>query len=291
MIPAAFEYFAPRTLKEALQLLNQYGEEAKLLAGGQSLLPLMKLRLGRPKVVIDLNRIPGLAKIRQTNGEFHLGAMTRHAAVEESKLLGKSLRILAETARGIGDPQVRNMGTIGGSLAHADPAADYPTVASALRARLHLQSAAAERWIGAEGFFLDMMTTALEPNEMITEVLFPKLPPRTGAVYLKLERKAGDFATVGVAAVVTMDGDSRCREASVFIGAVGPKPVCAREAGEKLAGKQLTDELLDEAADSAALATDPETDLRGTREYKRAVTRVYAARALKEAVRRAGGQS
>jgi carbon-monoxide dehydrogenase medium subunit len=290
MIPAAFEYFAPRNLKEALQLLNQYGEEGKLLAGGQSLLPLMKLRLGRPKVVIDLNRIPGLAKIRQTGGEFHLGSMTRHSAVEESKLLGKSLRILVETARGIGDPQVRNMGTIGGSLAHADPAADYPTVASALRARLHLQSASGERWIGAEEFFLDMMTTALEPNEMITEVLFPKLPPGTGAAYVKLERKAGDFATVGVAAIVTLDGGSICKSASVFVGAVGPKPIHAREAGEKLAGKQLTDELVDQSAESAALAADPETDLRGTREYKRAVTRVYAAKAIKEAGRRAGGK-
>jgi carbon-monoxide dehydrogenase medium subunit len=268
--------------------LDQHGEEAKLLAGGQSLLPLMKLRLGRPKVLIDINRIRGLGKIRETNGEIRLGAMTRHVAVEESKLLRKKLAILPETAEWIGDPQVRNMGTIGGSLAHADPAADYPTVASALKARLRLQSSKGERWVGAEDFFLDMMTTALEPAEMITEVVFPKLPPHTGAVYLKLERKAGDFATVGVAAIVSLDQDSRCLESRIFVGAVGPKPTRMTSAEERLVGKQMAQTLIDEASQAAALATDPETDLRGSREYKRAMTQVYTARALRQAFRRAG---
>ena len=291
MIPAPFDYFAPRTLKEALTLLNQHGEEAKLLAGGQSLLPLMKLRLGRPKLVIDINRIPGFGKIKESDGEFHLGAMTRHVAVEESKPLRKKLAILPETATWIGDPQVRNLGTIGGSLAHADPAADYPTVVSALQARFQLKSLHGERWISAEDFFIDMMTTALEPTEMITEIVFPKLPPRTGAVYLKLERKAGDFATVGVAAVITLDADSRCSESRLFIGAVGPKPIRARGGEEHLKGQHLTESLLNQAAEAAALGTDPETDLRGSREYKQAVTRVYTARALKEAFRRAGGRA
>jgi carbon-monoxide dehydrogenase medium subunit len=290
MIPAKFDYIAPHSLDEVLALLKAHGDEAKLLAGGQSLLPLMKLRLGRPKFVIDLSRVPGLGRIREADGAIHIGPMARHASVETSRLLRKKLSILPETAEGIGDPQVRNMGTMGGALAHADPAADYPTVVSLLQARLQLRSAEGERWVDAEDFFVDMMITTLEPAEMITGAVFQKLPPRAGAVYCKLERKAGDFATVGVAALVRLNPDLGVEECRITIGAVGPKPFRAGQAEEFLLGKRPTDALFQEASGIAASAADPETDLRGSREYKQAVTRVYAERAIREAYRRAGGR-
>ena len=206
MIPSSFEYFAPKTVQEALGLLSKFPDEAKVLAGGHSLLPQMKLRLATPKYIVDIGRISALSSIKEEGAKLLIGALATHHSLESSALLKEKCPLLSETAAAIGDVQVRNRGTIGGSLVHADPAADWPATILALDAELKLVGPAGERVLKAEDFFVEMLTTALKPNELLTEIRIPQLPPRTGGTYLKMHQKASGFAIVGVA--VRLDG--RC---------------------------------------------------------------------------------
>ena len=288
MIPKQFEYFAPKTVGQALALLKKYKEDAKVLSGGQSLIPMMKLRLVAPKYIIDLNNIKSLSYIKQAGGYIRIGALTRHAQIEHSPLIHEKLPIMAETASHIADQQVRNLGTIGGSLAHCDPAADWPATILALDSELIIQGAR-KRIIKATKFFKVPFETDLKPTEILTEIRIPI--PKGGAVgqaYLKFERKAGDFAIVGVAASLVLDNGNKVAKAGIGLTAVAPIPFRATEAEKILLKKEPTQELIEEAAKAAAEMSDPMPDLRGSAEYKREMARVFTKRALKLALERAG---
>ena len=293
MIPSAFDYIAPRSLEEALSLLAQHGEGAKLLAGGHSLLPLMKLRLAAPSVLIDLGRIPNLAYIRAEEEQIAIGAMATHAEIEGSELLRNRAPLLAETAAEIGDVQVRNRGTLGGTLAHADPAADYPAAMLALEAELTLTSQTGRRTLAAKDFFLDMLTTALEPGEIITEIRFAADTPRTGSAYRKLHQPASGFAIVGVAARVELTDDGACGTARVGITGVAPKAYRATAVESQLAGQTPDKPRIAGAARKAAQGVDPLSDLHASARYRAAMAEVFTRRALTEAFHRArlGGQA
>jgi aerobic carbon-monoxide dehydrogenase medium subunit len=283
MFPARFDYAAPDTLDEALRLLAEHGDEAKVLAGGQSLIPLMKLRFAVPGVVVDLNRVGGLSYIEEDGGTLRIGALTRHAEMERSALLAKRYPALAAAAPVISDPLVRNLGTVGGSLAHADPAGDWGSVMLAVGAELVARSSGGERTIPIAEFFRGTFTTALEPTEVVTEVRVPTPQRPSGGTYLKLERKVGDFATVGVAVHVELDNGVIGR-AGIALTAVGPENVAAREAERALGGATPGDEAFTEAAELAARAANPHSDLRGSVEYKRQVVRTYVRGGLQRAV-------
>lgn len=225
MITAPFDYYVPTTLDEAIALLRQHGDAAKLLAGGHSLIPLMKLRLANPSVLIDIGRLSGLSYIRETDGSVAIGALTTHRMLETSNLLKERLPLVSQAAGAIGDTQLRNRGTIGGSLAHADPAADLSAVVLALDGELRLRGPTGERMVRAQDFFVDMYTTALGADEILTEVRLPALPPRSGSAYLKLPNKASFFAIIGVAAVVALNADGTCREARLGITGLTAKPL------------------------------------------------------------------
>jgi len=291
MIPAPFEYHAPRTLEEALRLMERHGDEAKLLAGGHSLLPLMKLRLAMPRYVVDLGRLKGLSYIREENGRMVIGALTTHADIEHSALLAAKCPLLPETAAEIGDVQVRNRGTLGGSLAHADPAADYPAALLALDAEIVVASSADARTIPAGEFFVDMMTTQLRPGEILTQVRVPSRGPRTGAAYAKLHQPASGFAIVGVAARVTLGKGSKIEQVAVGVTGLGPKPFRAAAVERALAGKAASPKLIADAARHAADGVEPLSDLHASREYRREMAVVFARRALDRAVARAAGRN
>jgi len=286
MIPAAFDYFRPTSVDEALALLEQYKSDAKLLAGGHSLIPLMKLRLAQPRYVIDLGRLRELEYVRESGDHVLIGAMTRHVSIETSDLLQHRCPLLAETASRIGDAQVRNMGTIGGSLAHADPAADYPAAILALEAELRAVSRQGERWIRAEEFFVDMLTTALQPGELLVEIKVPALRPRTGTAYVKVPQKASGFALCGVAAVLQVDGNGRCQQAAVGITGVAPKAYRARVVEQMLLGQVLEASIIAAASEKAADGVDPLDDLHASAEYRAHLARVYCRRALERALTR-----
>jgi len=289
MIPAPFEYYAPKTLEEALRLVDRHGDEAKLLAGGQSLLPLMKLRLAAPRYVIDLGRLRGMNYVREENGRIAIGALTTHADVAGSALLRAKCPLLPETAAEIGDIQVRNRGTLGGSLAHADPAADYPAAILALDAEIVAASTAGTRTIPAREFFVDMLTTQLRPGEILSQVRIPPLAPGTGTAYAKLHQPASGFAIVGVAARVTLN-KGKIEDVAVGLTGVGPK-ACRAEAVEKaLRGKKVTPKLLADAARHAAQGIEPLSDLHASAEYRREMAAVFARRALERAFARAQGK-
>jgi carbon-monoxide dehydrogenase medium subunit len=290
MIPPKFAYCAPTTLPEAFTLLQRYGTEAKLLAGGQSLIPLMKLRLAMPAYLIDINRIPGLDQIQEDHGFLSIGALTREADLEQSELVRTRYTIVCETARVIGDPLVRNLATIGGNLAHADPANDHPATMLALEADLVATGPGGERIIPATEFFTEFFTTALGADEILTAIRLPTPAARSGGAYIKLERKVGDFAVVGVAAHVTLDATGRCARTGVGLTNVAPTPLKARSAEAFLQGQRLDQESIEHAAQLAAAEAMPEADLRGSVEYKRDMVRVLTARALTRALQRAGGQ-
>jgi len=283
MIPTAFEYFRPTTLSEALDLLERYKDEAKLLAGGHSLIPLMKFRLAQPRYVIDLGGVKDLAYIRESGDHLLIGAMTRHVDVAESDVLRRRCPLLAETAHRIGDVQVRNMGTIGGSVAHADPAADYPAAIVALGAELRAVSARGERWIRADDFFVDMLTTALEPGEILVEVKVPALGPRTGTAYVKVAQKASGFAVCGVAVVLALDETDRCRDVAVGITGVASKAYRARAVEDALRGRIVDSSAIAEASAKAAEGVDPLEDLNASAEYRAHLARVFCRRALESA--------
>ena len=282
MYPARFEYFAPATLDEALDVLGRYDEgDAKVLAGGMSLIPVMKLRFAAPRALVDINRIGGLDTLAEEDGRLRIGALVRHKTCERSDLLKGKYGALGDAAPLISDPIVRNLGTVAGSLAHADPQGDWGSVMLAVRAEVVARSADGERTIPIDQFFQGPFTTSLQPNEIVTEVRVPA-PGRAGGTYLKLERKVGDFATVGVAVHVTMSNGT-VEQAGIALTGVGPTNVRAAEAEEALTAQALDEEAIEEAARLAAAAARPRTDVRGTEEYKRNVVRIFTARGLRKA--------
>ena len=291
MIPASFDYHAPSSLDEALSLLKTHGFEAKILTGGQSLLPMMKLRLAEPAHIIDLNGVPGLSYIREEKGQLLIGALSREADVEASVLVQQHLPILHDTGKHIADPQVRNLGTLGGNLAHGDPGNDHPATMIALGARIVATGPGGSRSIRVHDFFVGFLETALSDDEVLTEIRIPLPPPGSGGAYLKLERKVGDYATVGVAAQVTLDDAGRCVRAGIGLTNVSHVPVHAAEAEARLVGSALAEADLDAAAELAAAASEPSSDLRGPAEYKRAMVHVLTRRALRIAIDRAQSQS
>lgn len=286
MIPAQFEYHRPASVSEALQLLRSL-PDAKLLAGGHSLLPMMKLRLTSPAHLIDLSRIKDLRYIKESGSSIAVGALTTHWTIESSPLVQQKFPVLAECARSIGDVQVRNVGTIGGSLAHTDPAADYPAAVLALNAELVAEGSGGRRTIAAGEFFTGMFSTALRPDEILVEVKVPVLPPRTGSAYLKFPHPASGFAVVGVAAVVTLDGKGRCEQARIGITGVGPFAYRPRRTEDALRGAALDDKTIAAVADKAGDGVDVNEDIFASAEYRRHLAGVFTKRAVKTALERA----
>ena len=286
MFPAAFDYRAPTSLDEALALLKEHGEEAKVMAGGQSLIPLLKLRFSRPELIVDIGRLPGLNTVRRDNGHVAIGALARHVDIEQSKELASAAPMMAEAARWIADPLVRNRGTLVGSICHADPAGDWGSVVLAFAGDVVAKSAGGERVIHADGFFEGPFTTKLRPDEVVTEVRIPVSKNRAGGAYLKLERKVGDFATVAVAVQVELEG-GKIGRAGIGLTAVGPSNIKATEAENLLKGKEPTDSVIAEAARIAAASAEPKDDTRGSAEYKKDIVRVFVQRGLHTAVSRA----
>jgi len=289
MKPAPFAYHRPATLDEALALLAEHGGEAKPLAGGQSLIPAMNFRLARPAVLVDLNRVAELGYVRAGRDGLDIGAMTRQRAVERSDAVRSAAPLLAEAMPFIAHPQIRNRGTVGGSLAHADPAAELPAVMLALEARFRARGPQGERWIPAGEFFTGILETALGPDELLLEVAVPKSPARTGYAFAELARRRGDYALVGVAARVTLDRRGRCQAARITLFSVGDGPVLATAAAAMLDGQEPSPEAMRAAADAAAQRDiDPPSDIHASAAYRRRLAAVLTRRALQRAVERAG---
>jgi aerobic carbon-monoxide dehydrogenase medium subunit len=288
MIPGKFDYYAPSTLGEALALLDQYQDDAKLLAGGQSLIPAMRFRLSTPKVLIDLNGIEGLSYIQEPNGYLAIGAMTREVMVEESELVHQTYGMLADASHVIADPVVRNRSTVGGNLAHADPANDHPAIMLAYNAQVIAQGSKGSRTIPIDDFFVDLFKSALAPNEVLTEIRIPAAKTHSGGAYEKMERKVGDYAISAVAAQITLDGEI-CTAARIALTNVSPVPMRAKRAEQAIIGRALTDEVVDSASKAAAAECDPTSDLRGSVDYKKDLTRVLTKRAIRRAMERARG--
>lgn len=288
MKPAAFQYFAPRSEQQALALLDEHGWEAKLLAGGQSLIPAMNFRLARPAVLIDLNRVASLQYVHEDAGALRIGAMTRQATLERDARVGALAPLLAEALPHLAHPQIRSRGTIGGSLAHADPAAELPAVMLALGARMRVVSSSGGRWIDAHDFFVGLFTTALAPGEMLVEIEIPS--PRTGDghAFLEVARRHGDYALVGVATQVRRGADGRCTAARVALLSVGDGPLRSVAAEQALVGTRLDDESIAAAAALAAAAVDPPGDLHASAAYRRHLVGVLTGRALRVAAARTG---
>ena len=283
MLPASFEYHRPSSLDEALGLLSEHGEDAKVLAGGQSLIPLMKLRLAAPGHIVDINKIEGLDGLAEEGGWLRIGALARNKALADSDLLRTRYPTMAAAAPLISDPIVRNLGTIGGSLAHADPAGDWGSVMLALGANVVVRSAGGEREIPIADFLVDTFTTALEPQEILTEVRVPAPSGASGGTYLKLERKVGDFATVAAAVHLSLSNGT-VERAGIALTAVGLRNIQATQAEQSLAGAEPTEEAFAEAGRLSAEASSPISDVRGSAEYKRHVVDVYVRRGLARAL-------
>jgi carbon-monoxide dehydrogenase medium subunit len=281
--PAPFAYHAPTSVDEALALLAEYGDEAKPLAGGQSLVPLMNFRLARPAHLVDLNRIGELAYIRRDDGAVRIGAMTRQRHIERSRLVTEQWRLLSDAVQHIGHVHIRNRGTLGGSLAHADPAAELPAVMLALDAEALARSARGERTIKASYLFESHYATALAPDELLTEVRIAELSPRTGWAFEELSRRHGDFALVGVAALLTLDAGGAIREARLAFAGAGPTPIRASAAEAVLAGNQPSEALFREAGERAGHELDPDSDIHASAAYRREVAAVLTRRALTRA--------
>jgi carbon-monoxide dehydrogenase medium subunit len=290
MYPAVFEYLKPNSIGEAVALLRQYGEDAKLLAGGQSLVPMMKLRVARPKVLIDIHRIADLSYIREEGGQIRCGAMTRHAEIEESDLIREKIPMLHEAASQIGDAQVRNRGTLGGGLAEADPAGDYGPVALALNAQMQCVGPKGERTISALDFFTFAYTTSLEGDEILIEVAFPVPDARSAGVYLKLERVAGDFAIASAAVQLGLDKDGLCSHIGVGVTGAGVVPQKAFAVENLFRGKKIASELIEEAGRLIQEGAEPVEDMRGSAAYKKRALSAILRRAVREALQRAGAK-
>jgi carbon-monoxide dehydrogenase medium subunit len=289
MIPASFSYHSPASLSDATRLLIHYGDEAKILSGGQSLIPLMKLRLATPQHLVDINRVPGLAYIQEDDGLLRIGALTRESDLEESDVIRARYPILHDTSRAIADPLVRNLATVCGNLAHADPANDHPATMLALGAEVVAVGPRGERRLPVASFFLGPFTTALEGGEILTEVRIPRARPRSGGAYLKMERKVGDFATAGAAVHLTLTPTGTCDQAGIGLTNVGPTPLRATRAEAFLRGRRADEDAITQVARLAAEESQPSTNFRGSAEYKRDLVRVLTARALRTAIVRAGG--
>ena len=300
MKPAAFAYHRPSSLAEALELLERHGD-AKPLAGGQSLVPAMNFRLAQPAVLVDLNALPSLDAIRPIEGGdtppgaaapagLRIGAMARQRAVERSALVAERAPLLAEAMPFVAHPQIRNRGTVGGSLAHADPAAELPAVMVALRARFELQRAGGRRWVEAERFFTGLFATALEPGELVTAVEVPGSPPRTGWAFEEVSRRHGDYALAGVACLVTLDGRGRCAEVRLALLSVGEGPTPAPRASAALTGAEPTAAAVRAAAEAVNDDLDPPSDIHASAAFRRQLATVLTRRALTRAVARARGR-
>ena len=290
MIPAAFDYHAPSTLPEALALLTRFGDAAKVLSGGQSLLPLLKLRLGTADHLVDIGRIPGLEYLREESGMLRIGGRTREAALETSAIVRDRYPILLDTARVIADPLVRNRATIGGNLAHGDPGNDHPATMLALRAQVVAVGPKGERVIPIDSFFVGLFATALAPDEILTEIRIPTPPAHSGGAYVKLERKVGDYATAAAAAQVTLSAAGTVERAGIALTNVGP--TSRSTAAEKyLTGKKPDAAVIEETARLAGEACAPNADRRGAVDYKRQMARVLTGRALTKALSLALGKA
>lgn len=289
MIPSTFEYHLPATLAEALSLLGEYGDEGKVLAGGHSLLPMMKLRFAEPLHLIDLNSIDELRGIREDNGKICIGAMTTENQLIASKLLWEKCPLIPAAAKLIADPQVRNKGTIGGDIAHGDPGNDHPAIMLALDASFVLMGPNGERTVPADGFFLGTYFTQLEEGEIMTEIQVPLPPPGSGYGFSKLKRKTGDFATAAAAVQLQLDGDT-CRQINIALTNVGPCSFKANDAAAHLSGKVIDETLINEAAEKAMVDCDPAEDLRGDIEYKTSMAGEMVRRAIRQAILNAKGE-
>jgi carbon-monoxide dehydrogenase medium subunit len=290
MIPPAFDYAVPKTLSEAVALLGQ-NSEAKVLAGGHSLIPMMKFRLASPALLVDINRLEGLSYIREEDDWLKIGAMTRESDLDHSELVRSKYPLLADTTRLIADPLVRNMATVGGNLAHADPANDHPATMLAYGAQVVATGPNGERVIPIDSFFEGPFQTTLARDEILTEIRIPAPKPNSGGAYFKVERKVGDFATAAVAAQVTLDGNGNCAFVGIGLTNVGSTPIKATAVEASLKGKAPDDANLQAAAQLAAEAAEPTGDQRGSEEYKRALVKALTVRALRKAVERAKGGS
>ncbi len=287
MIAQSFQYESPGTLAEAIELLHKYGEDAKILSGGHSLIPMMKLRFATPEYLIDINGIPGMSEIREENGVVRIGALAREADLEHSALLAKHFPLFKDVTKLIADPQVRNMGTLGGNLAHGDAANDHPAVMLALNAVVVATGADGEREIPIDEFFFGFYMTALQPREILTEIRLPVPSAGTGSAYHKMERKVGDYATSGVAVQLTIGEGGVVTAAGIGLTNVNPVPLRAVRSQEALIGKPLSDETIRLAAQYASEDCSPSSDLRGSEEFKRHITAVLVKRMIHRAAERA----
>ena len=289
MIPPSFEYLTPSNISDAVALLQKHGDEAKILAGGHSLIPAMRLRLAEPGYLIDISGIGGLDNIQEESGQLRIGAMTCEAALEESEIVQRKFPLLLDTAKMIADPSVRNMATVGGNLAHGDPANDHPATMLALRASVVAEGPNGTREIKIDDFFPDFFTTALSEDEILTEIRIPTPPSASGGAYLKIERKVGDYAAAAVACQLNIDSSGSIENIGLGLTNVGSTPIRASSAEELLKGKKPDENMLAEAGRLAAADSEPMEDLRGSAEYKRALVNELTQRAIKLSLQRAEG--
>jgi carbon-monoxide dehydrogenase medium subunit len=288
MIPASFDYHAPKTLDEAIALLGRLGDTAKILAGGQSLIPAMRFRLAAPDTLVDISRIRDLAYVEERGDHLAIGAMTREYALEASPVVAASYPLLLDTAKVIADPLVRNKATVGGNLAHADPANDHPATMLAYGAQVVARGASGTRTIGIDDLFVGLFETSLKPGEILTEIRIPKPGKSSGGAYFKIERKVGDYAVAAVAVQLELAG-AAIKTLRIGLTNVSSVPMRAKNAEAALAGKQPTDDVLEAAGKAAAAECDPSADLRGQIDYKRDLVRVLTKRAVRRAIERAQG--
>jgi len=291
MKPAPFEYYAPTTVEEALSLLTEHGYDAKVLAGGQSLVPMMNFRLVQPSILVDLNNIPDLAYIKPDDGGgLHLGAMTRHHQVEISPLVEERSPLIHSAMPKIAYPQIRSRGTFGGSISHADPSAELPSLCVALDGKFRLRNQKGERWVPASEFFIGLFTTVLEPDELLVEAALPPMPARSGWSLMEVARRPHDFALIGVAAFVTLDEKGLCEQARLVFISAGESPMVAHKAAETLKGQAPSPEVMQEAAEVASSEEiDPSSDIHATADFRRHLAKVLTRRALERAFQRAAG--
>jgi 2-furoyl-CoA dehydrogenase FAD binding subunit len=282
MKPNAFEYFTPGSVAEAVKLLEQYEDEGKILAGGQSLIPMLNFRVARPRYLIDINGLKDLDYIREEKGELVIGALTRERNVEKSPLVQKLCPILPKAISYIGHVPIRTRGTFGGTLVHADPSAEIPVLAAALGAKMKVVGPSGERILGAEEFFVTYLTSALESTEILVEARIPAMAPKTGWSFMELSRRFGDFGIVVVAALLTLD-QGVCKSASIALGGVYQTPLRAKAAEGVLQGQKITEALIGQAAEKAAEATEPESDYHASAEYRKEMAKVFTKRSLLEA--------
>ncbi len=286
MIPSSFQYSAPSTLDEALKMLNELGDKAKILAGGHSLIPMMKLRFAEPGHLIDINNLPGLSYVTEADGYLTIGAMTREVELEESDDVASKFPIFLDAAKLIADPQVRNWGTIGGNLAHGDAANDHPAVMIALNAEVEITGQEGSRWVSINDFFMGFYMTAVQESEILTAVRVPLAKGKNGNAYHKNERKVGDYATAGVAVNITLDDSDTCISSGIGLTNVNPTPLRAERSEQALIGNQIDDEAISNAAQYASEDCSPSNDLRGSEEYKRRIVKVLTKRMIIKSLER-----